>query len=135
MPTFDDVTLELVVRTAADLFHPSGGAAKRSSMVQLAALVGSGMTTITRHAESHTVVVVVQPDADPRPTPEPFCALSTRECEVAALLAAGLSNREIATELFVSVATVKDHVHHILTKTGLANRAAVAGRWRAAAAC
>jgi DNA-binding NarL/FixJ family response regulator len=52
--------------------------------------------------------------------------LSKREEEVAALLAHGLSNKEIAERLFISVATVKDHVHRILEKTGFPNRTAVA---------
>lgn len=52
--------------------------------------------------------------------------LSKREEEVAALLARGLSNKEIAEKLFISLATVKDHVHRILEKTGLPNRVAVA---------
>lgn len=42
--------------------------------------------------------------------------LSPREQETVALIGAGLSNREIAERLGVSVATVKNHVHHVLTK-------------------
>jgi predicted ATPase/DNA-binding CsgD family transcriptional regulator len=57
--------------------------------------------------------------------------LSAREMEVARLVAGGLSNRAIAAELFVSVATVKTHVSHILTKLGLASRVELA-RWVAA---
>lgn len=53
-------------------------------------------------------------------------SLSPREREVAALVADGLSNKQIARRLFISLATVKDHMHHILTKTGLASRAGVA---------
>ena len=52
-------------------------------------------------------------------------ALSPREREVASLVAEGLSNKEIGRRLFISLATVKDHMHHILTKTGLGSRAAV----------
>ncbi len=61
--------------------------------------------------------------------PEPdviLDALSPREREVAALVAEGLSNKQIGGRLFISLATVKDHMHHILTKTGLASRAGVA---------
>ncbi len=53
-------------------------------------------------------------------------SLSPREREVAALVTEGLSNKQIACRLFISLATVKDHMHHILTKTGLASRAGVA---------
>jgi non-specific serine/threonine protein kinase len=53
--------------------------------------------------------------------------LSDRELEVARLVASGLSNPAIAAELFVSRATVKTHVSHILSKLGLQSRAQVAG--------
>ncbi len=56
--------------------------------------------------------------------------LSKREREVAALVANGLSNKEIAKQLFISLATVKDHVHNILTTSGLANRTAIAAAYR-----
>ncbi|MEL6984133.1 MAG: helix-turn-helix transcriptional regulator [Actinomycetota bacterium] len=69
-------------------------------------------------------VVFVSPRPDPR-----FDALSEREHEVATLVAAGFSNRQIAEALFISLATVKDHVHAILAKTGLESRAQVAAAW------
>ena len=53
--------------------------------------------------------------------------LSARELEVARLAARGMSNPAIADELFVSVATVKTHVSHILTKLGLGSRVQLAG--------
>lgn len=60
-----------------------------------------------------------------------FDVLTPREREVAACVAAGLPNREIAARLWLTTATVKDHVHRILAKTGLRNRSAVAAAWRA----
>ena len=51
--------------------------------------------------------------------------LTLREREVARLIAEGLTNKAIAHRLDLSPATVKDHVHHILQKTGLPNRASV----------
>jgi predicted ATPase/DNA-binding CsgD family transcriptional regulator len=53
--------------------------------------------------------------------------LSARELEVARLVAIGLSNPAIAAELFLSVATVKTHVSHILGKLGLQSRVQLAG--------
>jgi predicted ATPase/DNA-binding CsgD family transcriptional regulator len=52
--------------------------------------------------------------------------LSARELEVARLVASGLSNPAIAAELFLSAATVKTHVSHILGKLGLESRVQLA---------
>jgi DNA-binding CsgD family transcriptional regulator len=55
--------------------------------------------------------------------------LSVRELEVAALLAKGRSNRQIADELTLSPATVKTHVARILRKLSAANRAEAAANY------
>jgi DNA-binding NarL/FixJ family response regulator len=52
--------------------------------------------------------------------------LTRREREVADLVRQGLKNREIATRLFMSERTAQNHVQHILTKLGLANRSQIA---------
>ena len=52
--------------------------------------------------------------------------LSPREREVAALVAAGLTNRQIAEKLVISTRTVEGHVEHILTKLCLQRRTDVA---------
>ena len=49
--------------------------------------------------------------------------LSPREAEVLALIAAGLSNAEIARELVLSSATIKTHINHIFAKIGARDRA------------
>ncbi|MFV0634066.1 response regulator [Demequina sp.] len=56
------------------------------------------------------------------PPPEAIGDLSDREVEVLRLLARGMSNQEIAKELWVSSTTVKTHVSHILTKLGVRDR-------------
>jgi DNA-binding NarL/FixJ family response regulator len=49
--------------------------------------------------------------------------LTPREAEVLSLIAQGRSNREIATELFVSEATVKTHINHVFSKIDARDRA------------
>jgi DNA-binding NarL/FixJ family response regulator len=73
--------------------------------------------TITRRLiEEFTAVPPV------RPVPAALDRLSAREEEVFKLLARGLSNREIADQLFVGETTIKTHVNRILTKLGLRDR-------------
>jgi DNA-binding NarL/FixJ family response regulator len=55
-------------------------------------------------------------------TPPEFAELSPRELEVLRLIAGGRSNSEIAADLFLSEATVKTHVTHILGKLRLRDR-------------
>lgn len=52
--------------------------------------------------------------------------LSDREAEVLALVARGLSNKEIGTTLFISARTAGNHIAHIYEKTGVNTRAAAA---------
>jgi DNA-binding NarL/FixJ family response regulator len=55
--------------------------------------------------------------------PEGPAALTEREAEIMNLLAQGRSNGAIATELFISEKTVKNHINRIYSKLGVANRA------------
>ena len=59
-------------------------------------------------------------EAEPSsPLPIP---LSPRETEVLELLARGQSNQQIASNLYISLSTVKNHVHHIIEKLGASDR-------------
>jgi DNA-binding NarL/FixJ family response regulator len=87
---------------------------------------GDGMLspTITRRL----IELVTDPDAgarhdDARARLE---SLSDREREVALAVSRGLSNAEIAAELYMSVATVKAHVSRLLTKLRVDNRVQIA---------
>jgi DNA-binding CsgD family transcriptional regulator/tetratricopeptide (TPR) repeat protein len=58
----------------------------------------------------------------PVPAPAGSDGLTQREVEVLRLMAAGLSNREIGVQLYISANTAANHVRSILTKTGTSNR-------------
>jgi DNA-binding NarL/FixJ family response regulator len=55
--------------------------------------------------------------------------LTRREFEVAGLVAAGWTNKEIGARLGIRTSTVKEHVHRILASTGLPSRAAIAAAY------
>jgi two-component system, NarL family, response regulator DevR len=58
--------------------------------------------------------------------------LSRREQQLVALLCGGLTNKEIANQLYISEHTVKNHVHRILRKTGTADRVQLIDLYRSA---
>jgi len=59
---------------------------------------------------------------------DPAAWLTPRELEIASLVARGLSNKEIALDLQIGPATVKNHVHNILDKLNVRRRSAIASR-------
>jgi len=89
-----------------------GYALGRDQRDQVAAAALEGTVPAARHAQAATT--------------EDSSGLSARELEVARLVADGLSNPAVAAALFISVATVKTHVSHILVKLGLGSRVQLA---------
>jgi two-component system, NarL family, nitrate/nitrite response regulator NarL len=57
-------------------------------------------------------------------------ALTAREREIAGLIVEGLSNKEIAARLQIELPTVKNHVHHILSKLNANRRGQAAAMLR-----
>ncbi len=75
--------------------------------------------------------IVISPDFRPPRScswPGHHLGLTARESEVAALLAEGLSNHEIADSLFISEHTVKSHLKSIFQKTGATSRTRAVAR-------
>ena len=84
--------------------------------------VARGEAALDPAVQHHVIAALTEP---PEPSsPELPDGLTPREAEVLALIAAGLTNAEIADRLVVSGATVKTHVNHIFAKTGARDRAA-----------
>ena len=63
---------------------------------------------------------------DPAAALDPVSTLSAREREIYQLVVQGLSNADIAKQLFISIATVKLHVQHLYDKLGTRSRTALA---------
>ena len=93
---------------------------------------GPAMATLLRQAAARDIVPEyvdellsafprqsAMPDLQPVPLIEP---LSSREVEVLTLMAAGLSNQEIADRLILALGTVKKHSHNIYGKLGVRSR-------------
>lgn len=77
--------------------------------------------------DSHSAAVVVKSLSGDK-GPADTVSFTAREEEVVALLARGLSNREIGRRLFISETTVKFHVHNVMAKLGVKRRAEVVYR-------
>jgi two-component system, NarL family, response regulator LiaR len=86
---------------------------------------------MTRRREIIRETIVVREVPVPGEAPEPFTpntvnqqtvGITARELEILTLIALGLSNREIATQLFVSENTVKTHCGRAFEKLGAARR-------------
>jgi non-specific serine/threonine protein kinase len=82
----------------------------------------------TRLTVDQAVSLALTPPTDVHPAqrPDPASRLTAREREVAALVARGLTNRQIAETLVVSQRTAESHVANSLSKLGLATRAQLA---------
>jgi len=88
--------------------------------------VHAGQTHLDPAVQERLVAAVISrpPGAGPPgPGERPPGGLTAREAEVLVLLAAGLSNGEIAKRLYLSNATVKTHINRIFAKTGARDRA------------
>lgn len=85
------------------------------------AVVGRRVSTLTcTRVGDETVVVLAPGPHAPAAYPD---RLTAREREVLGLVEVGLTNRQIAAALGVSMATVRTHVEHVLAKLGASTRA------------
>jgi len=119
----DDDTILPALRAGAHGYLTKDASAEQIEAAIRA--VAAGQTHLDPLVQERLVAAVTGPTpeqaaAGARPLP---AGLTTREAEVLTLLAAGLSNAEIAQRLFVSNATVKTHINRIFAKTGARDRA------------
>ncbi len=126
MPTFADDTSILAALRAGALGYLTKDAG-RAQIAQAVRTAGAGQAVLDATVHSRLLAAASTP---PTPSPSPPAdrtalpdGLTTREAEVLALIAGGLTNAEIAARLYVTEATVKTHINHLFTKAGLHDRA------------
>lgn len=98
---------------------------KKSAATLIVAAIRATLTGDTLISPEVTVRLLQRLQRRSRPD-EQADALTSREREVAALIAKGLDNQQIAAELFISTGTVKTHVANIAAKLGTRNRVGIA---------
>ena len=130
MPPLDREAIQRLCAIVKKLGAAPSPGVPMAELIGVPALLAGGVAmtvdfTVARELGHELIVLQVPTPAGPAPDPR-LAVLTAREAEIAALIAAGLPNKQIARRLALSLATIKSHVHHILTKTGLPNRAAVA---------
>jgi DNA-binding NarL/FixJ family response regulator len=119
----DDMVLQALRAGAAGFLLKDTPPERLVAAVRAAAdgeptLSPSVMTQLIARVSAEVPDAVVRAD----PSVQRIASLTDREREVAVVLARGLSNAEIAAELFMSVPTVKTHLSRILDKLGATNR-------------
>ncbi|GAA2021799.1 response regulator transcription factor [Catenulispora yoronensis] len=87
--------------------------------------VAAGDSLLSPAATRALITRFLAAPADTPVVPAPLDALTAREREVVTLVAAGLSNEEIAARLFVTPLTAKTHVNRAMMKLGARDRAQV----------
>lgn len=99
-------------------------------LVEAVRTVAGGDPTLSPSVTAQLIAAVAAPPEPEDPSRAHAAALletlTDREREVASALARGLSNAEIAAELFMGVPTVKTHVGRIFDKLGVENRVQIA---------
>ena len=84
--------------------------------------VEAGSSAISRAMTGRLMQEFAQTTSNDHNQPKVFQNLSPRELDILRELMKGATNREIANTLFISVNTVKHHIHNILEKLGVENR-------------
>jgi DNA-binding NarL/FixJ family response regulator len=125
----DDRSVVTALRAGARGFLTKDAGADQIAQALRAMMRGEA--AIDPAVQHHLVAAVAATgpeEAAAEPLPD---GLTPREAEVVSLIAAGLSNAEIADRLVITEATVKSHVNHLFGKTGVRDRAqAVAYAYR-----
>lgn len=108
--------------------------ADRTEIAQALRAAASGLAVLDPQVQARLLAAAAggraagpPPEVPARPPAAPPDGLTQREAEILALIARGLTNSEIAAQLFLSNHTVKTHISRIFAKTGSRDRAAAIG--------
>ncbi|GAA3174550.1 response regulator transcription factor [Blastococcus jejuensis] len=115
----EELTFRALQAGASGYLLKDAGGARLVAAVEAAA---AGERPLAPEVVARLVASYVQRPPAGRDDGARLAALSDRERDVLALIGAGRSNTEIAAELYISLATVKSHVRHILAKLDLRDR-------------
>lgn len=117
----------LRVRNALDALVDAGGSAGAWEALPALSRLDTARLEIDIDLRATEIVGAPVVIARQKGATDPFGGrLTNRQEEVALCLARGLSNKQIARELRISLATTKDHVHAVLTRLGIDSRNKVA---------
>ncbi len=133
LPEKLDATLPLAVLSAIPMFHEAlslirkgvrgygNRKMRKENLKQLVETVYTGQIWLPPELLAKFIANAVE-EKEQSDNSHLFTDLTGREKEVANCVASGMSNQEIADQLFVSLRTVKAHLSSIYDKTGLKNR-------------
>jgi DNA-binding NarL/FixJ family response regulator len=107
---------------AGEAFRRAGERRRAAEMLEPAAAIFAGLGAALWQQRAHKEL------RRARPRPRHDRELTNAERQVAALVAAGKANREVAAQLFTTVATVEAHLTRIYRKLGLRSRTELARR-------
>ncbi|GGQ54679.1 response regulator transcription factor [Kitasatospora griseola] len=117
-----DVAHQAITCGAAAVFDPRGRPQALPDIIRVAA-ANDTLIMPTCGPLKMTRIPTATKASEERDLPLAPDALTNREAEVLLLLAQGYANQEIANKLSVSSATIRSHVHHLLTKLSVRSRA------------
>jgi DNA-binding NarL/FixJ family response regulator len=115
----DDYVYDALIAGASGFLLKDAGAERLFDAVRV---VAAGEALLAPAVTRRLIAEFARLRPRPPVKTEALAELTPRETEVLQLVAAGLSNREIADRLVVSDETVKTHVSRVLTKLGLRDR-------------
>ena len=98
-----------------------------ADIVQALRSAATGLSVIDPAARAALLAAATsRPEKPPgqKPSEKPPDGLTMREAEILSMIARGMTNPDIAAELYISTQTIKSHINRIFAKTGSANRAA-----------